>query len=156
VHDICTIIIRLHVLQMPSYEWAATTGKKYSLMFVDLMQPSVPRGVIIRYFAYNVCNGTTVTKDLDTTFGAWRAPMLGHFGSTNGLSVHLLFEHATELDFNRSAALEIAGLGATTDLATFMAAVGLNAAKLVSSSWMTVRDSIMNCAPMGVDRCERK
>ncbi len=131
-------------------------GKKYSLLFVDLMQPSVPRGVIIRYFAYNVCNVTALTKGLDTTLGAWRAPMHVRFGSPSGLCVHLLFEHAADLAFNRSAALEIAGLAGTTDLATFMAAVGLNAAKLVASSWMTVSESILPREPTAVDRCERK
>jgi hypothetical protein len=141
---------------MPSYEWAATVGKKYSLLFVDLMQSSVPRGMIIRYFAYNVRNGTAVTKDLDTTFGAWSAPRLGRFGSPSGLSVHLLFEHATDLEFHRRAAFDFAGLAATTDLATFMAAVGLIAAKLVSSSWMAVSDSMIPCAPIGVDRYEPK
>ncbi len=139
---------------MPSYEWAATARKKYSLLFVDLMHPSVSREAIIRYFAYNVCNGTAVTKDLDTTLGAWRAPTPGRFGSRCGLSVHLLFEHAVDLAFSRPAALQIAGSATSTDLATFMAAVGLNATKLVSLSWMTVCDSIIPRGLMGMDRCE--
>jgi hypothetical protein len=140
---------------MPSYEWAATAGKKYSLLFVDLVQPSLlPRGAIIRYFAYNVRNGTAVTVNLDTTLGAWRAPTHERFGSPSSLCVHALFEHAIDLAFNRSAALEIASSAITIDLAKFMAAVGLNTAKLVSSNWMTVRDPILLRAPLELDRSE--
>ncbi len=69
--------------------------------------------------------------------------------------MHLLFEHATDLAFNRPAAFEMASLSATASLATYTAAVGLNAAKLVSSSWMIVSDSIVPSVPMGADRCER-
>ena len=54
---------------MPVYDWDATTGKRYSLLFAELMRPDFPRGIVVHYFAYNVRSGTTVTKDLDTTLG---------------------------------------------------------------------------------------
>ena len=88
---------------MPSYDWDATTGKKYSLLFAELM-PGLPRGIVVHYFAYNVRNGTAVTKDLDTTLGGWRAPAHGRVGSP-GLYVHLLFEQEAGLAVNLSAAM---------------------------------------------------
>ena len=136
---------------MPSYGWAATAGKKYSLLCAGLTQPGVRRGAIIHYFAYNVCNGTAVATDLTTTLGSWRAPTQEQSGSP-GLYVHLLFEHDFELDFNRSAAMHIAGTTATVDLAAFMAAVGLNNTTLVSSNWMVVRGSILSRATGAVHR----
>jgi hypothetical protein len=143
------------VLQMPSYEWVAAAGKKYSLLCVELVPPSLlPRGAVIRYFAYNVRNGTDVTVDLDTTLGAWRAPMPGRFGSSRSLCVHLLFEHATDLAFNRSAALEIAGSDTIIDLANFTVAAGLKTAKLVSSNWITVSYPVLLHAPLDLDRSE--
>jgi hypothetical protein len=143
------------VLQMPSYEWLATAGKKYSLLFVDLVPPSLfPRGAIVRHFAYNVRNGTAVTADLDTTLGAWRAPTLERLGLPSSLCVHVLFEHAADLAFNRSAALEIVGPATIIDLAKFMAAVGLKTAKLVSTNWMTVSNPILLRAPLEWDRSE--
>ena len=93
---------------MPVYDWDAITGKQYSLLFVELMRPGVPRGIVVHYFAYNVRNGTAVTKDLQTTLGGWRAPAHGWVGSA-GLYVHLLFEHNTDLAVNMSAAMRIGG-----------------------------------------------
>jgi hypothetical protein len=137
---------------MPSYEWDATTSKQYSLLFVELKQPGFPCKIVVHYFAYNVRNGTAVTKDLDTTLGGWRAPMHGRVGSP-GLYVHLLFEHNTDLAFNLSAAMRIASSDAATDLTTFMATVGLDNATLVSLNWMTVRGSILSRTSIGADRC---
>jgi hypothetical protein len=137
---------------MPSYDWDATTGKEYSLLFVELMRPGVSSRIVVHYFAYNVCNGTVVTKDLDTTLGGWRAPTHGRVGS-QGLYVHLLFEHEAGLAVNLSAATRIAGSDATTDLTAFMATVGLNNATLVSLNWMVVRGSILSRASIGADRC---
>ena len=139
---------------MPVYDWDATTGKQYSLLFVELMRPGYPRGIIVHYFAYNVRNGTAVTKDLDTTLGRWRAPTHGRVGSP-GWYVHLLFEHETRLAFNMSAAMRIAGSTAATDLATFMATVGLDNATLVSMNWMAVRGSILSRTAIGADWCVR-
>ena len=140
--------------QMPRYDWDATTGKKYSLLFAELMRPGFPRGIALHYFAYNVRNGTAVTKDLHTTLGGWRAPTHRRVGSP-GLYVHLLFQHETRLTFNMSAAMRIAGSEAATDLATFMATVGLDNATLVSMNWMAVRGSILSRTPIGADRCVR-
>jgi hypothetical protein len=137
--------------QMPLYDWDATTGKQYSLLFVELMRPGSPRRSVIHYFAYNVCNGTAVTKDLDTTLGGWRAPTHGRVGSL-GLYVHYLFQHEAGLAFNLSAAMRIAGSDAATDLATFMATVGLDNATLVSMNWMAVRGSILSRTAIGADR----
>ena len=139
---------------MPLYDWDATTGKKYSLLFVELMRPGIPRGIVVHYFAYNVHNGTAVTKDLGTTLGGWRAPMHGRVGSP-GLYVHLLFEHNTVLAFNLSVARRIASSDAATDLRTFMATVGLNNATLVSLNWMAVRGSILSRTSIGLDRWVR-
>ena len=140
--------------QMPLYDWDATTGKKYSLLFVELRRPGFPRGIVVHYFAYNVCNGTALTKDLDTTLGRWRAQTHGRVGSP-GLNVHLLFEHNIALTFNKSAAMRIAGSDAATDLPAFMATVGLDNATLVSLNWMAVRGSILSRASINVDRCVR-
>ena len=137
---------------MPLYDWDATAGKKYSLLFVELMRPGSPRRIVIHYFAYNVCNGTAVTKDLDTTLGGWRAPTHGRVGSL-GLYVHYLFQHEAGLSINLSAAMCIASSDAATDLTTFMATVGLNNATLVSLNWMVVRGSILSRASIGADRC---
>ncbi len=141
--------------QMPVYEWAAITGKQYSLLFVELRRPGLPRGIVVHYFAYNVRNGTAVTKDLDTTLGRWRAPTHGRVGSP-GLYGHLLFEHEAYLAFNLSAAMRIAGSDAATDLTTFMATVGLDNATLVSLNWMAVRGSIPSPTSIGADRCVRR
>ena len=84
---------------MPVYDWDAITGKQYSLLFVELRRPGFPRGIVVHYFAYNVRNGTAVTKDLDTTLGGWRAPTHERVGSP-GLYVHLLFEHEAGLAVN--------------------------------------------------------
>ena len=136
---------------MPLYDWDATTGKKYSLLFAELM-PGLPRGIVVHYFAYNVRNGTALTADLDTTLGAWRAPTHGRVGSP-GLYVHLLFEHEAGLAGNLSAAMRIASSDAATDLTTFMATVGLDNATLVSLNWMAVRGSILSRASTDADRC---
>ena len=138
---------------MPLYKWDATTGKQYSLLFVELMRPGIPRGIIVHYFAYNVRNGTAVTKDLDTTLGGWRAPTHGRVGPL-GLYAHLLFEHGADLAFNMSAAMRIAGgSDDVPDLTMFMATVGLDNATLVSLSWMAVRGSILYRTSIGADRC---
>ena len=137
---------------MPSYDWDATTGKKYSLLFVELRRPGFPRGIVVHYFAYNVHNGTAVNRDLDTTLGGWRAPTHGRVGPP-GLYAHLLFEHDADLAFNKSAAMRIASYDAATDLTTFMATVGLNNATLVSLNWMAVRGSILSRTSIGADRC---
>ena len=137
---------------MPLYDWDAITGKKYSLLFVELMRPGFPRGIVVHYFAYNVRNGTTVTKDLDTTLGEWRAPMPGRVRSP-GLYVHLLFEHEARLAFNTSAAMRISSRAAATDLRAFMATVGLDNATLVSLNWMVVRGSILSRTTIDADRC---
>ena len=137
---------------MPLYDWDAITGKQYSLLFVELMRPGYPRGIVVHYFAYNVRNGTAVTKDLHTTLGAWRAPTHGRVGSS-GLHVHLLFEHEVGLAVNLSAAMRIASSDAATDLTAFMATVGLNNATLVSLNWMAVRGSILSRASTDADRC---
>jgi hypothetical protein len=139
---------------MPVYDWDATTGKKYSLLLVELMRPGLPRGIALHYFAYNVRNGTAVNRDLDTTLGGWRAPTHGRVGSP-GLYVHLLFEHEAGLAVNLSAAMRIAGSDAATDLTTFMATVGLNNATLVSLNWMAVRGSILSRTSIDADRCVR-
>ena len=137
---------------MPLYDWDATTGKKYSLLFVELMRPGIPRGIVVHYFAYNVRNGTAVTKVLDTTLGGWRAPAHGRVGSP-GLYVNLLFEHQVDLGFNLSAAMRIASSDTVTDLTAFMASVGLDNATLVSLNWMAVRGSILSRASTDADRC---
>ena len=137
---------------MPVYEWAATTGKQYSLLFVELGRPGIPSGIVVHYFAYNVRNGTAVTKDLGTTLGRWRAPTNERVGSP-GLYVHLLFEHNADLTVNLSAAMRIASSTAGTDLTTFMAAVGLDNATLVSLNWMVVRGSILSRTSIDADRC---
>jgi hypothetical protein len=139
---------------MPVYEWDATTGKQYSLMFVELMRPGLPRGIVVHYFAHNVRNGTAVNRDLDTTLGGWRAPTNGRVGSP-GLYVHLLFEHEAYLAFNLSAAMRIAGSDAATDLTTFMTTVGLDNATLVSMNWMAVRGSILSRTSIDANRCAR-
>jgi hypothetical protein len=136
---------------MPLYEWDATTGKQYSLLFVELMRPGFPRRIVVHYFAYNVRNGTAITKDLDTTLGGWRAPTNERVGSP-GLSVHYLFEHEAGLAVNLSAAMRIASSDAATDLTTFMATVGLNNAMLVSLNWMEVRGSILSRTSIDADR----
>jgi hypothetical protein len=141
-----------YVVQMPLYEWDATTGKKYSLLFVELMRPGYPLGIVVHYFAHNVRNGAAVTKDLDTTLGGWRAPTHVRVGSP-GLYVHLLFEHEAGLAANLSAAMRIAGSTAGTDLTMFMATVGLNNATPVSLNWMAVRGSILSRTSIGADRC---
>ena len=137
---------------MPLYEWDATTGKKYSLLLVEFMRPGFPRRIVVHYFAYNVRNGTALTKDLGTTLGGWRAPTHGRVGSS-GLNMHLLFEQSIDLAFNMSAAMRIASSDAATDLTTFMATVGLDNATLVSLNWMVVRGSILSRAAIGADRC---
>jgi hypothetical protein len=137
---------------MPLYDWDAITGKQYSLLFAELRWPGLPRGIVVHYFAYNVRNGTAVTKDLGTTLGGWRAPTNERVGSP-GLYVHLLFEHDADLTLNMSAAMRMAGSGAATDLRTFMAAVGLDNATLVSLNWMVVRGSILSRTSIDVDRC---
>jgi hypothetical protein len=137
--------------QMPLYDWDAVTGKQYSLLFVELMRPGSPRRIFIHYFAYNVRNGTAVTKDLDTTLGGWRAPTHGRVGSP-GLYVHYLFEHEAGLAVNLSAAMHITSSDAATDLTTFMATVGLNNATLVSLNWMAVRGSILSRTSIDADR----
>jgi hypothetical protein len=136
---------------MPVYDWDSTMGKQYSLLFVNLVRPGFPCRIVVHYFAYNVRSGTAVTKDLDTTLGGWRAPKHGRVGSP-GLYVHLLFEHNTDLAFNMSAAMRIAGADAATDLTAFMAMVGLNNATLVSLNWMVVRGSILSRTSIGADR----
>jgi hypothetical protein len=72
------------------------------------------------------------------------------------LYVHLLFEHDTDLAFNMSAAMSIAGRATATDLTTFMATVGLDNATLVSLNWMAVRGSILSPTSIGPDRCVRR
>ena len=136
---------------MPLYDWDAITGKQYSLLFVELRRPGSQRRIVVHYFAYNVRNGTAVTKDLHTTLGGWRAPTHGQVGSP-GLYVHLLFEHEAGLAVNLSAAMRIASSDAATDLTTFMATVGLNSATLVSLNWMAVRGSILSRTSIGADR----
>ena len=136
---------------MPLYDWDATMGKQYSLLFIELMRPGFPCRIVVHYFAYNVRNGTELTKDLDTTLGGWRAPTHGRVGSP-GLYVHLLFEHNIALAFNLSAAMRIAGSDAATDLTTFMATVGLDNATLVSMNWMAVRGSILSRTSIDTDR----
>jgi hypothetical protein len=142
---------------MPSYDWVATAGKKYSLLCVGLSHPWVRRGAMIHmihYFAYNVRNGNAVTKDLNTTLGTWRAPTQGQFGSP-GVYAHLLFEHDVDLDFDRSATMGITGSTAATDRAAFMAAVGLHNTTLVSLNWMVVSGAaILTPATGDLDRCE--
>ncbi len=140
--------------QMPVYNWDATTGKKYSLLFVELKQSGFPCKIVVHYFAYNVRNGTAVTKDLHTTLSGWRAPTNERVGSP-GLYAHLLFEHDADLAFNLSAAMRIASSDAATDLTAFMATVGLNNATLVSLNWMVVRGSILSRTSIDVDRCVR-
>ena len=136
---------------MPLYDWDAITGKQYSLLFVELMRSGSPRRIVIHYFAYNVCNGAAVTKDLDTTLGGWRAPTHGRVGSP-GRYVHLLFEHEAGLAFNLSAAMRIAGSDAATHLTAFMATVGLDNPTLVALNWMVVRSSILSRTFIGADR----
>ena len=137
---------------MPLYDWDATTGKKYSLLFAELMRVRIPCRIVVHYFAYNVRNGTAVTKDLDTTLGGWRAPTHGRVRPL-GLYAHLLFEHDADLAFNMSAAMRIVGSDDAPDLTTFMATVGLDNATLVSLSWMAVRGSILSRASTDADRC---
>ncbi len=140
---------------MPVYDWDATSGKTYSLVFVELRRPGLPCGIVVHYVAYNVRNGTAVTKDLDTTLGGWRAPTHGRVGSS-GLHVHLLFEHNTDLTVNLSAGMRIASSDTATDLTAFMATVGLDNATLVSLNWMAVRGSILSRASTEADRCVRR
>ena len=140
--------------QMPWYDWDATTGKKYSLLFAELMRPGIPRGIVVHYFAYNVRNGAAVTNDLGTTLGGWRAPTHGRAGSP-GLYVHLLFEHEVGLAVNLSAAMRIASSDAATDLTPFMATVGLDNATLGSLNGMVVRGSILSRISIDADRCVR-
>jgi hypothetical protein len=137
---------------MPSYDWDATTGKQYSLLFVNLVRPGFPCRIVVHYFAYNVRSGTAVTKDLGTTLGGWRAATHGRIGPP-GLYVHLLFEHNIDLAANLSAAMHIASSDVATDLTAFMATVGLNNATLVSLNWMAVRGSILSRTSIGADRC---
>jgi len=137
---------------MPVYDWDSTMGKQYSLLFVNLVRPGFPCRIVVHYFAYNVRNGTAVTKDLDTTLGGWRAPTHGRVGPPS-VYVHLLFEHNIDLAFNTSAAMHIPSSDAATDLTTFMATVGLDNATLVSLNWMTVRGSILSRTSIGADRC---
>ena len=140
---------------MPSYVWAATAGKKYSLLVVDLLRPGSPYGSLVHFFAYNVCNGTEVTDGLNSTFGPWRAPSYRRFG-VPGFLVHLLFEHDADLAFDLSdvsVAGQRAGAAAPTDLAAFMAVTGLSNTMLVSLNWITVRSSILSSATMELDRC---
>ena len=139
---------------MPRYEWDATTGKNYSLLFVELMRARIPCRIVVHYFAYNVRNGSAVNKDLHTTLGGWRAPMHGRVGLP-GLYVHLLFEHEAGLAFNLSAAMRIAGSDAATDLTAFTATVGLDNATLVSLNWMVVRGSVLSKTSLDADRCVR-
>jgi hypothetical protein len=139
---------------MPVYDWDATTGKKYSLLFVELRRPGYPREIVVHYFAHNVCNGTALNKDLDTTLGRWRAPTPERVGSP-GLYVHLLFEHEAGLAVNLSAAMHIAGSDAASNLTALMATVGLNNATLVSLNWMVVRGSILSRTSIGAHRCVR-
>jgi hypothetical protein len=54
------------------------------------------------------------------------------------LYAHFLFEHAADLDFDRSAAMEIAGSTAAADPAALMAVLGLDNTTLVSLNWMVV------------------
>jgi hypothetical protein len=140
--------------QMPLYDWDATMGKEYSLLFVERMRTGFPRGIVVHYFAYNVCNSTAVTKDLHTTLGGWRAPNHGRVGSP-GLNVHLLFEHEAGLTVDLSAAMRIASSDAATDLTAFMVTVGLHNATLVSLNWMAVRGSILSHTSIDADRCVR-
>jgi hypothetical protein len=143
--------LTMYGVQIPLYDWDATPGKEYSLLFVELRRPGIPRRIVVHYFAYNVRNGTALTKDLDTTLGGWRAPTHGRVGSP-GLYVHLLFEHEVGLAVNPSAAMRIASSDAAADLTTFMATVGLDNATLVSLNWMVVRDSILSRTSIGADR----
>ena len=136
---------------MPRYDWDATSGKTYSLLFAELMRPGIPGEIVVHYFAYNVRNGTALNTDLDTTLGGWRAPTHVRVGSP-GLYVHLLFEHEAGLAANLSAAMRIAGSTAGTDLTMFMATVGLNNATPVSLNWMAVRGSILSRRAIGADR----
>ena len=140
---------------MPLYDWDAITGKKYSLLLVELLRPGLPRRIVVHYFAYDVRNGTAVTKDLHTTLGGWRAPTHGRVGPP-GLYVHLLFEHEAGLAVNLSAAMRIAGSDAATVLTAFMATVGLDNATLVSANWMAVLGSILSRTSIGADRCVRR
>ena len=137
---------------MPLYDWDVITGKQYSLLFAELMRPGLPRGIVVHYFAYNVRNGTALTKDLDTTLGGWRAPTHGRVGPP-GFYAHLLFEHDADLAFNKSAAMRIAGSDAATGLTAFVATVGLDNATPVSLNWMAVRGSILSRASTDADRC---
>ena len=142
---------------MPSYSWAATAGKKYSLL-VGLMQPEFPCGVAIHYFAYNIYNGTAVTEHLKTTLRARGIPgpqRAAHFGSP-GLHVHFLFEHDADLAFSLLEATRIVDSAGATDFASFFASVGLDNTALVSLNWMVLRDSILSRATLEADRCELK
>ena len=94
---------------MPAYEWAANPGKTYTLLFVDLTQPLLGR-TVFHYLAYNVRNGAAVTKELNTTLGAWRSPG-NPFGTPNKYT-NLLFEHDGDLAFNKSVAAEMVGSSA--------------------------------------------
>ena len=141
--------------QIPLYEWDATTGKKYSLLFAELRRVRIPCRIVVHYFAYNVRNGSAVNKDLHTTLGGWRAPTHGPVGSP-GLYVHVLFEHEAGLAVNLSAAMRIASSDAATDLPAFMAMVGLNNATLVSLNWMVVRGSVLSKTSLDADRCVRR
>jgi hypothetical protein len=132
---------------MPTYNWLATAGKKYSLLVVDMVRPGSPYSAFAHYFAYNVCNGTEVTKTLNSTLGAWRP------GSHRQVYVHLLFEHDADLAFDLSGMLRRTDSVIRTDLATFMAATGLWNATLVSLNWMAVRSSILSSATIEADRC---
>ena len=133
--------------QMPSYNWLATAGKKYSLLVIDMGRPGSPYSAFAHYFAYNVCNATEVTKTLNSTLGAWRP------GNHRQLYVHLLFEHDADLAFDLSGMLQRTGSAVRTDLATFMAVTGLWNATLVSLNWMAVRSSILSSATIEADRC---
>ena len=140
--------------QMPAYDWKATAGKTYTLLFVDLTQPLLGR-TVFHYLAYNVPSGAAVTKELNTTLGAWRSPG-NPFGTPNKYT-NLLFEHDGDLAFNKSAAAEMVGSSAPPfNLTTFRGLLGLDKAKLVSVNWMLVVNSIMSRERLGAasaDRC---
>jgi len=142
---------------MPSYSWAATAGKKYSLL-VGLMRPEFPCGAAVHYFAYNIDNGTAVTEHLRTTLRARGTPgpqWAARFGSP-GLYVHFLFEHDADLAFSLLEATRIVDSAGATDFASFIASVGLDNTMLVSLNWMVLRDSILSRATLEADRCELK
>ena len=139
---------------MPAYEWAANPGKTYTLLFVDLTQPLLGR-TVFHYLAYNVRNGAAVTKELNTTLGAWRSP--GNPFRTPNKYTNLLFEHDGDLAFNKSVAAEMVASSAPPfNLTTFMGVLGLDNAKLVSVNWMLVINSIVSRQRLGAanaDKC---